>query len=729
MKQGITLILHSDQSTAEDTPMQTIVSPCVEQLEQRMIRSNERWKTPLDEHQQHGPLHYRSDARTISASQFADSAFCTPTTVVGIPALPELEGDSPKETTPIATQATPVNLASRSPRLNSLFSPLSPSIYSRGTDGMSILPNDSVMSFDSTHDCQSNGDSGSAVIITSHAVKSYVIGTPSPRHKTESARSSKDWKAWLSREVSELGSSLEGDITINEGYIPTIRNDSPTSRHRRELTQIEDNRTTILARASIDTRIPSPPTPTSSEAKDEAAKSDQPLPAVSQRGTQFDARAILEDEIVPAPGAKSEQRAISPLVRAHAVRKDRYSSAHSHHSAQSGSSNRTPKSSTMNERFPFINTGRRTSINSARLSRSSQSATDSSSSTKSKGTPMSKVYSDVSAPATVNWAPQPTPKTNLKNSQESDHNKENFKEKVNPSTAQGKKAGSEQSSATFVSPLASKENRPKSMLTMSSSAGHRDTPPLIEYTSTSENAGSSKLSSTRPAQSSALSSSQQRQRIRMNLLPLSPNKLTTRPKSAFELRGKGSLLMTPGACKSQFVAPDEIPKKKAGRPSTRTPDPPCSSVPGHSSGIDQDTLRMLLESPWAISGPPLSPRSSMEYPDRSRMRLQLHVKPSSSTLALQREPSPGLEEQTIDAIIDERPLSRRSNFSSICGDERGSITGRITPGQRMAERYLRERSAPRGSGAGTPCSEIEQRSVRTGATGQKLEREDTPAFL
>jgi hypothetical protein len=729
VKQGITLTHRSGQATAEDTPMQTLVTPCAGQLEQRMIRSNERWKTPLDEHQQHGPLHHRSHARTISASQFADSAFRTPSTVVGIPALPELEGDSPKETTPTESRATPVNLASRSPRLNSLFSPLSPSIYSRGTDGMSILPNDSVMSFDGTQDHQNNDDSGSAVIITSHAVKSYVIGTPSPRHKTESARSSKDWKAWLSREISELGSSLEGDITINEAYTPTIRNDSPTSRHRRELTQIEDDRTTIVAGASMDTPVHSPPTPTPSEAKDKVAESDQQLPAVSQKAIQSDAKAILKHEIVPAPVARPEQRTISPLVRASPIRKDRRSSAHSHHSIQSGSSIITPKSSTMNERFPFINTGRRTSINSARFSHSSRSATDSSSSTKSKGTPMSKVYSDVSAPVTVNWAPQPTTKTNLKDSQEPDHNKENVKEKVNPSTAQTKGGGSEQSSRTFVSPLASKENRPKSMLTMSSSAINRSTPTLMEYTSTSENAGTSKSVNIKPAQSSTLSSSQQRQRMRMNLLPMSPNKLTTRPKSAFELRGKGSLPLTPSALKSQFVAPDESPKKMAGRSSTRTPDPPRASRPGHSSGIDHDTLRMLVESPWAISGPPPSPRSSMEHIDCSRTRQQLHVKHSSSTLALQREPSPGLEEQTIDAIIDERPLSRRSNFSSICGDERGSVTGRITPGQRMAERYLRERSAPRGSGSGTLCNEVEQRSVETGATGQTLEREDTPAFL
>ncbi|KAJ4352057.1 uncharacterized protein N0V89_007403 [Didymosphaeria variabile] len=717
------------QRTAEDVRLQTIVTPSAGQLEQRMVRSSERWKTPLDEHQHHGPLHHRSHARTISASQFTDVAFHTPTTVVGIPALPELEGDSPQDTEPTEPQVTPVNPVSRSPRTNPVFSPLSPSIYSRNTDGISILPNDSVMSFDGTHDRQTNDDSGSAVIITSHAVKSYVIGTPSPRHNTESVRSSKDWKAWLSREVSELGSSLEGDITINDGYTPTTRNNSSTSRHHRELTQIEDDRTTIVARASTDTRILLPLSPTSSEAKDECADIDQKLSSFSYEEPSCDANVTRKDEVVPASDTKSEKRAMSPLVRTPAIRKDRHSSAHSHRSAKSRSSVSTPKSSTMNDRFPFIDTGRRTSINSARFSRSSRSATDSGSSTRSKGTPVSKVYSDVSAPVTVNWAPQPTPKTNSKESKESEENKENFKERVTPLTTLATELESVQSRTVFLSPLASKENRPKSMLPLSSAKIDRSTLPLNEYATTSEDAVPSKPTGSKPAQSSTLSSGRQRQRMRTNLSSISPRKLTTRPKSAFELRGKGALSLIPNALNAQVGSADESPTKKAGQYSTRTPDPLPVPLSGRSSGIDQDTLRMLLESPWAISGPPPSPRSSMEHADRSRIRPKLHIKHSSSTLALQREPSPGIEEQTIDAIIDERPLSRRSNFSSVCGEEKGGVTGRITPGQRMAERYLRERTAPRGSGAGTPCSDIEHKSVRKGPTGQKLDREDTPAFL
>ncbi|OAG02420.1 uncharacterized protein CC84DRAFT_1020720 [Paraphaeosphaeria sporulosa] len=709
----------TNQYTVEDTHAHTIVTPSAGQLEQRLIRSNERWKTPLDEHQKHGSHHYRSHARTISASHFADSAFRTPNTVVGIPALPELEGDSPEETTPTELRATPVNLASRTPRINPLFSPLSPSIYSRATDGMSILPNDSVMSFDGTQDHQINDGSGSAVIITSHAVKSYVLGTPSPRHQTESTRSSKDWKAWLSREVSELGSPLEGDITIDQGYTPTIRNDSPASRHRRELTQIEDDRTTILARVSTDTRVSSPPAPTPSEVEDEVAQADQNLSAPQQKGAQSNAE-------VSSSTAKPEQRAMPLLLRTPAIHKERHSSIDSHHSGKSRSANSTPRSSTMNGRFPFIDTGRPTSSNSARVSGSSRYATDSSSSTGSKRSPISKVYSDVSAPVTVDWAPQPTLKTNLGDSKEPDHNKENMNGKAIPLIKQKKGPVPEQPSTPFLSPLTSRENRPKSMLSMSSSATNRSAPPLTRDTSTN---GNTSITS-KPTQSSTVSLSSQQQHMRMNLLPISPNKLTTRPKSAFELRGQGKIPLASSTLQSQSLSSDEsLKKKSASRSSTRTSDPPRMPRPGHSSNIDHDTVRMPLESPWAMLGPPTSPRSSIEHTDRSRVRHKLHVKHNSSTLALHRKPSPGLEEHTIDALIDERPLSRRSNFSSICGDERGSVTGIITPGQRMAERYLRERSAPRGSGAGSPYNEKEQQRIRTGATRQTLEREDTPAFM
>lgn len=725
MKQGIMLMCRS--SPTEELQQQKIATPTAGQLEQRMIRANERWKMPLDEHQHHGPLHHRSHARTISASEVADAAVHTPNTVVGIPGLLQMEGDPPRETTPATARATPVSLMSRSPRLHAVFSPLSPSIYSRNTDGISILPNDSVMSFESTNDDKADDDSGSAVIITTRAVKSYVIGTPSPQHKTESTGSSKDWRAWLSHEISELDSPLEGDLTIYDGYSPTIRSVSPTARHHRELTQIEDDRTTIGGRASIETQVPSPVARSTSQSGSDVTQVNSQLPSILQQPVQLRSE-VTRDDPVSAPNMHTEKREISPLARTSAIRKNRHSSAHSYRSAPTRSANTTPQTSTMNERFPFIDTGRRASMNSARLSRSSRSATDSGSSTKSKGTPVGNVYSDLTPPITVNRAPHSTPSIHPRESKEAEYNKANNKENVIPSYDENK---SIQSSSALLSTLASKYNRPKSTVTVSSTVSSvqikEKTQPPTEGITTSRNTASANSTTARLSRPITLSSSPQRQRARVAMLPIPPNKLTTRPKSAFELRGKGILPLTPCALNTHDGT-SPYPRKKMDEKLARTPDPHMS-LSGRSGGMDQTTLRMLVESPWAGAELENPPQPVIEHFDRSRMRPRLHAKHDSSTLALHREPRPGLEEQTIDALIDERPLSRRSNFSSVCGEERGSVTGRITPGQRMAERYLRERSAPRESGAGTPCSEHEQRYVRTGATGQILEREDTPAFL
>ena len=425
----------SKQCTPEHLQIPKIVTPSAEQLEQRTTRSNERWKTPLDELRHHGPLHHRSQVRTFSACQHHEDIVHTPTTVVGIPTLPELEGDSPKEMTPTELRATPANTSAKSPRPNPVLSPLSPSVYSRNTDGISILPNDSVVSFDGGNDDrQPHDDSGSAVIVASHAIKSYVIGTSSPRHKTDSTRSSNDWRAWLSREVSELSSPLAGDMTIHDGYTPTIRFASPT-RHHRELIQIEDDRTTVLLNESVAT---DDTLQSGCPSLSQSLESSLQQPSTLQKDPLQCTEAIQMEKIGHLQDKEKKKPTVTPLLQGRAFDNDRHSSTRSHKSAPSRSSARTPRSSTMNDRFPFIDTGRRISVASARFSHSSRSGTDSSSSTRSKGTPTSKVYSDLSVPVTVNWAPQNTPQTTLRDSGRSFQVKEDLKENQYPNAAQTK---------------------------------------------------------------------------------------------------------------------------------------------------------------------------------------------------------------------------------------------------------------------------------------------------
>jgi hypothetical protein len=129
---------------------------------------------------------------------------------------------------------------------------------------------------------------------------------------------------------------------------------------------------------------------------------------------------------------------------------------------------------------------------------------------------------------------------------------------------------------------------------------------------------------------------------------------------------------------------------------------------------------MVLESPWAVSSAPPSPGTSLELTETTRPKLR--VKHSSSTLALNKEPSPGLEDRIIDSI-----LICEEKTPSIKREVEENAFGRGTPGQRMVERFLRERSAPRGSGAGSPVDVVEE--AHMSGVLESLKREDTPAFL
>ena len=79
----------------------------------------------------------------------------------------------------------------------------------------------------------------------------------------------------------------------------------------------------------------------------------------------------------------------------------------------------------------------------------------------------------------------------------------------------------------------------------------------------------------------------------------------------------------------------------------------------------------------------------------------LRLTPSSKSLAMSKEPDPQTVERVIDTILD---------------TERG---GSATPGQRMADRFLKERKS-------TPALEGSAERLRGGLL---LVREDTPAFL
>lgn len=388
-------------------------TPSAPLIERRVEKAKDRWKTSLDEaDKRHFP---RETDRTYNVTNFLQQSSAHHTIEI------DAQRSTTSTTTTYETDAhhVPDSAASPQPQklpcTQSLISPLSPSVYSRNTDGLSILPNDSVMSFDGTK-VDRDHDGGSAVILTSQSVRSYVIGTPSPR-RPESTRTSRDWKAWLSHEVSGMELDSHEDLTIHERYtnpVSSNREDEEVASHIEQ-----DGDTTVILRDTLTITTPRAASEHRSciDASMSETRLDAPKKVHNSEPACDHTVAPVSDgcksnpemfkEVSPihspdsltgatAPGTTILRQGSTPtLIRPHLC------SIPSRHSFGSQPALVTPTSSRMNERFPFINTGRRSSSNSARSSRQSKSPTDSLASlTSMKSASSPNVYSDLSAPAT-----------------------------------------------------------------------------------------------------------------------------------------------------------------------------------------------------------------------------------------------------------------------------------------------------------------------------------------
>jgi hypothetical protein len=506
------------------------------------------------------------------------------------------------------------------------MSPLSPSIYSRNTDGFSILPNDSVMSFNGPEELDRHHHEGSAVVLTSHSVRSYTIGASSP-HRSDSARSSCDWKTWLSHEVSSMEFTSQEDLKIDEKYI------TPSRKHRRDGTRTshtEEEDTTIILRPSCDTVIlqadQSPPTAIGPVR--EAGAEIEPADLIERRRHTI-ANSPMSGNLESHNGVFNEVHPVESLgikqVRPHgswrpestpSIPKRRPAPRLGHASSASQPMAQSPRSAFMNDRFPFIHTGRSSSNNSTKSSRLSRSPHDSvASSLKStKATPDPRIYSDLSA----SLSKRPSLRV-LTAAFKKDARKHEIKENITPSSI----GGSQNSVRQDILPLKS-TSRGQSLQPLSSVALNRDTTNLAQYTSNAPQIKHSK----HPSSSDSTSP---RTPLSATVRPILSERLSRRPKSAFDLRGPNSTL----------------------------------------------------------------PRPALEL-----RRPVPRLKSSINSLASSKEPSPGAEIRVIDSIIEE-----------------GERSGSITPGQRMASRFLRERQS---------TGMLESGRHRGGL---KLVRDDTPAFL
>ena len=197
-----------------------------------------------------------------------------------------------------------------------------------------------------------------------------------------------------------------------------------------------------------------------------------------------------------------------------------------------------------------------------------------------------------------------------------------------------------------------------------------------------------------------------RPRVRAKMRPLSPEKLTIRPKSAFDLRTLNA--------STAITQPPSSPAARSDSPRKKDKYAPAGklSIAGKtvgSRGLDNEALTIALETPWVVSRASPSRSSLEEY----LRHPPLHIKHSSSTLALNKEPSPGFEERGIDSVLGDEDRHK--------GEARA---GSVTPGQRLAERFLRERSV--GSAA---RSSIDSVGMRENRGSSRTREELSPVFL
>ncbi|KAH9869487.1 hypothetical protein IAQ61_006693 [Plenodomus lingam] len=595
-----------------DYPIHTY-TPSVSQIEQRVERAKGRWKTPLDEAE---VLQLpRETNRTYSVTNFKQ----------------QTDGHLAAREA-ILRNAKPVHQPNQdTPKTHTILSPMSPSVYSRNTDGMSLLPNDSDMSLDTPGDLQQSHDAGSAVILTSQSVRSYVVGTPSPRRR-DSTRTSHDWKAWLSHEISSMEISSQEDLSIHERFM------TPSGKHRRQVLRTshteEDGDTTVILRESCEITTPRP------------GPESEPFASTSNSTSQHDVRIDSHEPLIPVDNISVLERsgshsdtykevslAHSPIEIDSAwmatsstrpsptplLGRARVQSTTSRHLRLSQPPS-DPRLSMMNERFPYIETGRSSSSNSARSSRLSKSPPESVASDKSsKATPSPRIYSDLTAPGTTRTS-QRASNIALKRSDAMYKRKENI-------TPPALLANMNQS----VSPLAVAAQI-KSLQPLSTTAAiNQRTPNKGQYMSSIPEIKHAKHDSSPAA-------SPPRPRIYATLRPASTHDLSRRPRSAFDLRSP----------------------RKYGK----------TNVPTTA----------------------MRPMSELHRP------------------ALQLEISGGPPEKEVTSI-DERIVDTMSTSRP------ASLSGSVTPGQRMADHWLKQRKS---------TSALESSKMRG---GMRLVREDTPAFL
>jgi hypothetical protein len=202
-----------------------IVAPSAELIAARVEKSHERWKQSLDEGQS---LFFPGSSHHVSTDRQHN-----------------IDGSTKDSANRAFSSAEDVFMAAREPPTFRSLDVISPSLYSRNTNSASPRRHlhDSAVSLEST----SSTDTGTAVITTSHPIIKYSVGSPK-RPEQHLAKTSRDWRDWISNQVHDLGTPPPEDLTLSTEYVCRPAD----SGHRREHAQIVDGEDVSIGSIPVD---------------------------------------------------------------------------------------------------------------------------------------------------------------------------------------------------------------------------------------------------------------------------------------------------------------------------------------------------------------------------------------------------------------------------------------------------------------------------------------------
>lgn len=487
--------------------------PSASQIERRVEKTRDRWRAQLGE-----AGNFQFPRETDKTYDVATSV-AQPQKTSNISAEQTEKAEDYSHTivnqSPRQPQTTPKAITSPQPKL--IMAPMSPSIYSRNTDGISINPNDSIMSFDGPGQLGQSQNAGSAVISTSQSVRSYVVGTPSPQHQA-AAHTSRDWRAWLSHEISGMELGSQEDLSITGQYIKLSKDGSPDHTHTQN-TDMNDAASNIKTNDSVSRELGYPNKPLLDRVGDDTGMditNTQDYNAFAKTSNFDDSRNIFDMGITIS--SQVDQKPLSQpaslVIKSYPV-----STSESHASYPTEFD--TPRQFSKDSHLTVINTSRCSNSDSL-ASRRSKSPTDSMTAPNSPKSPKSPPR-----PASRSTFPSPCSDDTLEPiliTLKIRRTQLRAKENLTPQSGRSQKE---------LTP----PPRPKMQQPLSSA---------ILYHSLSRADQQDKISPVfSPNKSHPIPTSPPlRPRIRVIARPISPEKLARRPKSAFDLRSTNIISKT-----------------------------------------------------------------------------------------------------------------------------------------------------------------------------------------